>query len=274
MKSTKSTKRLVFYILAAVIILVLLRIFAGIELAQRYTLPILMYHKIENSDKTKTDVVSPAFFRKHMKYLKEHGYNVIPLKDFLKAKGNCPNNACLPRKTVILTFDDGYENNYTYAFPVLKEFGYPATIFISPDLIGKEKDGSRFLNWRQLREMRDEGIIDYGSHGMTQAYLPDISYEDQLYEIGRSKILLEKKLGVRIECFSYPVGGFDEKIKEEVKKAGYQCAVTTNRGHDRFNWDNFELNRIRLSDKDNTDTILWAKFNGFYNLFRKLKDPK
>ena len=106
---------------------------------------------------------------------------------------------------------------------------------------------------------------------MIQAYLPQVSYKDQLYEIEESKKILEAKLNQPIDFYAYPVGGFSEEIKNLLRKAGYRGAFTTNRGTDRLNRDVYEINRIRLGDHDTHDLILTAKLSGYYNLFRKLK---
>jgi peptidoglycan/xylan/chitin deacetylase (PgdA/CDA1 family) len=237
----------------------------GLWLADRYVVPIMMYHRVDYTEIPRTDTVSPENFQKHMDYLRDHGYHILRLEELIDGikKGKV-----FHKKSVVLTFDDGYENNFRYAFPLLKKYQFPATIFISPDFIAEEE----FLNLEQLKVMRDGGMA-YGSHGMNQNYLPDLSFKELIYEVEQSKKILEKKLGVPIDCFSYPVGGFREDIKEMIQRAGYKGAVTTNRGNDRLNQDVYELNRIRFSDKDNSNVILRTKLSGYYNLFRSLKKP-
>jgi len=118
-----------------------------------------------------------------------------------------------------------------------------------------------------------EQDIDIGSHTRHHAYLPELSRKEQEDEIKKSKWKLERNLGKRIEYFSYPIGGFSELIKKLVKEAGYKGACATNRGYDRLNKDVFELNRVRFSDNDNRDDILWIKLSGYYNLFREARKP-
>jgi len=269
----KRFKRIFLFTALAFVGIALLFGFGRLWIVDDYCLPVMMYHKVENSERIRADTVSPETFEYHMQYLKTHGFKVIGLSEFVMMREKGIDNKDLPRKTVVITFDDGYENNYTVAYPILKKYGHKATIFISPDFFGEFREGKQFLGEKQIRTMQEEGLVSFGSHGMTQAYLPEISYQEQQFELGRSKRILVEKFGMPANCFSYPVGGFDSRIKEEVKKAGYRCAVTTNRGNDRFNRDIYEINRIRFSDKDDKDSTLWAKLNGFYNLFRKMKDP-
>jgi len=241
----------------------LLVVLTGRWLNDHYTVPILMYHKVEGGDVARPDTVSPAFLRYHMDYLKTHGYNVISLDDLVREKRE---GRRFGRRTVVLTFDDGEKSNYLHAVPILESKGFPATFFVSPDLMGK----AGYLSWEETQAIVAKGF-HIGSHGMTQAYLPDLSQDKQDFEIRRSREILQSRLGTDVKYIAYPVGGFDREVKEKVKAAGYQGAVTTNRGDDRFNKDVYELNRVRLSNKDNTDQILWGKLSGYYNLFRKLK---
>ena len=126
------------------------------------------------------------------------------------------------------------------------------------------------MDWPQILELSRAGMT-IACHGMQQLYLPDADEVNQDYEIRECKRVLEERLGKSVDFYAYPVGGFNAAIKAKVKTAGYRAAFTTNRGTDRFNTDVYELNRIRFSDRDNTWFILWAKLNGFYNLFRSLK---
>ena len=167
------------------------------------------------------------------------------------------------------SFDDGYENNYTYAFNILKKHEFPATIFVVTDLVGTPG----FLTWDEINEMTQHGIF-IGSHTRTHPYLPDLSYEQQRKEILESRQILKEKLDQPINFFCYPTGGFNEQIKRLVKEAGYLGATTTNRGYDRLNRDVYELKRIRLKTDDVSSFVLWAKFSGYYNLFRRDKHPE
>lgn len=231
----------------------------------QYSVPIIMYHRVEYAGKLDPNSVTPENFAKQMKFFKDHGYQVISLDalvEGIKAR------RAFPRNSVVITFDDGYANNYQYAYPTLKEYGYPATVFAISDLVG-QKD---FLTWDQIKEMQSFKI-SIGSHTRQHAYLPEVSPEKQIDEIEGSKKIFDQKLGVSTDYFSYPSGGFSQSIEELVKKAGYKGACTTNRGHQNSNKDVYALKRIRLSDKDLAPSYLRIKLSGYYNLFRESKDP-
>lgn len=250
---------------AVALVLLILASGFGLWLSDKYVVPIMMYHNVEQSDTSRPNWVSPERFRWQMQYLKKHGYRVIRLAELVEA---IKEGKSLPRKTVVITFDDGYANNYTHAFPILQEYQFPAIIFVPSDLVGQEG----FLTWAQLREMFQAGI-DIGSHTHTHAYLPELPLDEQRDQIFQSKRRLEEKLGIKIDYFSYQTGGFDEQIKALVKEAGYKGACTTNRGYDRFNKDVYEFKRIRFSDQDHRQDYLWMKLSGYYNLFRKTRKP-
>ena len=233
--------------------------------SRHYVVPIIVYHHVSRPDSPRPDTVSPERFDWHMAYLKKHHFNVLPLSALVRIiKQGKP----LPRKSVVITFDDGYEDNYTQAFPVLKKYGFPAAIFVISDVVNTKG----FLTTEQMKEMYAQGI-DIGSHTRSHPYLPDVSSERRREEIFGSKARLEQETGIKVSSFAYPSGGFDEEIKKLAKEAGYDSACTTNRGYDRFNRDVYELKRIRFSDQDDRVDYLWMKLTGFYNLFRKAKAP-
>lgn len=231
-------------------------------LRDRHVVPIMMYHRV-NEDIRLSASVSPENFKKQMEYLKSHGYNVISLDRLVTSlRQKTP----LPSKSVVITFDDGFEDNYTQAFTILKEYGFPATIFLIVSMI----DQKDFLTTQQIREM-EQNQITFASHTVSHMYLPEAPVDQQAFQITESKRLLERKLGHRVDYFAYPSGGFSNQTKEIVQKAGYQAACTTNRGAYRFNEDLFELKRVSFRNKDYTWSML-AKLSGYYNLFRKETD--
>ena len=255
-------KRIWLSVLAAAVVIA-----GGVSwwVSRYHVVPIIMYHHVTRLDSPQPDTVSPERFEWHMVYLKKHHFTVLPLTAFIEAlQSGIP----VPRKSVVITFDDGYEDNYTQAFPILKEYKFPATIFVVADSVNTKG----FLTTAQMKELLANGI-EIGSHTRTHAYLPDTPVDVRRTEIFDSKRRLEEETGVRVAHFAYPTGGFDEEIKEMVKQAGYDSACTTNRGYDRFNRDLHELKRVRFSDQDNRVDYLWMKLTGFYNLFRQAKNP-
>jgi peptidoglycan/xylan/chitin deacetylase (PgdA/CDA1 family) len=247
-----------------------------IWLQSQYVVPILMYHSISSADtkpilvigrpdkvKLRLNIVSPKSFDKQMAYLKNNGYQVIPLDDFVE--GNKMGRR-FPHKTVVITFDDGYVDNYTNAFPILKQYHLPATIFLITDFVGQKTD---MLNWEQVKEMSQYDIT-FGSHTRHHAYIPSLSKEHMKDEIIGSKHVIEDHLGKAVDYFAYPCGGFNEQAKAVAALAGYKAALSTNRGTDRYNIDLYELSRIHVNNWDNEFTF-WSKLSGFYDLFRHLR---
>jgi len=228
-----------------------------------YTVPILTYHHIDDEEHRESPAVSIENFSWQMEFIQEREYNVISLAELVVG---IKTNKRFPFKTVVITFDDGYKNFYTNAFPVLKKYNFPVTIFIGSKTVGKQ-----FMTWGEIYEIRDWGA-DFGSHGVLQAYLP-IENEIVLHkEIFLSKETLESKLEKEIRYFCYPLGGFNNRIKHLVKLAGYRGACTTNRGSNRFNRDVYSLQRIKPTNKD-TSATFWMKLSGLYNLFRSQREP-
>jgi len=258
----KNLKRFFFFV---VILLFVLAVPTIVWMVDHYTVPVVMYHKVEQVEEGRSDTVSPQNLRYQLEYIKDNGYHVLTLEDYVEGVRS---GRKFDRKTVVLTFDDGYDNNWSNAFPILREFGYPAAIFVPTEQMGRPGH----MTWDQVKAMAASGIT-FGSHGLTEAYLPDCPAPRMKREIEDSKRILEEELGMPVKFIAYPIGGFNDGIKSQVKRAGYEAAMTTNRGNDRFNRDLFEINRIKFSDKDNSNFILWVKLSGCYNLFRRLKKP-
>lgn len=235
---------------------------ARLFLATAYVFPVLMYHSIDKNPGNSKIIVTPQDFEAQMRYLKSHGVKVITLEeliDLIKA------NKRLPRKTVAITFDDGYENNYTYAYPILKKNNFPATIFVIVDSIGK----NGYMTEEQLKELH-LNKIDIGSHSLTHRWLPKVKEEDLIKEIFDSKKILENFF--RVKFFCYPAGGFNEKVKAIVKSAGYSGACTTDPGRRFSNCDIFALKRVRVSGGKNNLLVFRLKISGYHTWIKEHRD--
>jgi peptidoglycan/xylan/chitin deacetylase (PgdA/CDA1 family) len=231
----------------------------------RYVAPIMMYHHVDDTHIDQANYVTPQRFEEHLRFLKENKYNVVSLGELVRL---IKQKAPIPHKTVAITFDDGYANNYHHAYPLLKKYNFPATIFVPSDSIGQKGR----LSLDQIKEMHKHNIT-IGSHTRHEAYLPDQDAQTLDGEIRQSKSLLENMLQAEVVFLAYPTGGFTDEVKAMTRTAGYTAACTTNRGYDKSNQDVFELNRIRFSNADNSPVILWAKLSGYYNMFRDCKHP-
>lgn len=248
---------LIFVVLASVVLL---------WVSTNYQVPILMYHEVVPTSENVLNIVSPQSFRQQMSYLKQKRFRVISFEDLVDS---LERKRDFSRRSVVITFDDGMENLYHHAFPVLKEFNLPAIIFMPSAMMGQ----AGYLSYEQMLEMQQSGLISFGSHTRDQVYLPELSEEEQDYQIYASQDDLQDALGVEIHFFAYPAGGFTEVTKELLKESGYRAAVTTNRGFDRQQKDLYELKRVSMRDHDRLWYKMKAKCSGYYNLFRKSVKP-
>ena len=159
-----------------------------------------------------------------MKELKDNGIEVVPMKDFLAWRRG---EKSIPPKSAVITIDDGYVSGYAVAWPILKEFGYPFTMFIYTNYVGV---GGKSITWAQLEQMRDAGV-DIESHTVSHHDLRHApkgqDYTAWLHnEIYGSKDILEQKLGIKIVAFAFPYGTHNEVVRKMAMEAGYQALFT------------------------------------------------
>lgn len=187
-------------------------------------IPVLLYHSVDRSQSVIS--ISPSEFGAHMEYLKHSGYHTISSQEFFEYLHRDTKPPA--KKTVFLTFDDGFKNNYTEAFPVLQQYGFTATIFLATDHIGGicrwDKDESipeiPLLSWKEIQEMSDRGI-DFGSHGCSHAHLTELSRSAIRIELQKSKSLIEEKLNKPVIFFCHPYGETSRVTRQEAKECGY-----------------------------------------------------
>jgi peptidoglycan/xylan/chitin deacetylase (PgdA/CDA1 family) len=190
-----------------------------------------MYHKVGKPPEGSQLLplwVSSRQFRRQMAYLKDHGYASLSLSGLVSA---CKGKEPLPPRSVLVTFDDGYENFYTEAFPVLEEFKIKAGVFLVADTMGASNHWHDpatetplpMLSAGQIREMRASGLVEFGSHTLTHRNLDKISLPEARKEIGESKKRLEDFLGAEVSCFAYPygAGAYRQDLRDAVREAGY-----------------------------------------------------
>lgn len=218
--------------------------------AEELSIPILMYHNLTYNDKVSDGLNVPRErFEEQIQYLKIHGYNTI---DFHELGRYFKGEIELPPNPIIITFDDGYVTNYTYGYPILKKYGYKATVFMITDYIGK--DG--YLNIDMLKKMETEGVFDVQSHSVNHLYeLSSTSTDKMIYEVKTSKDALDEILDKNVNVFCYPFGKNSEKLKNVLKDQGYKFAVTTKYGGVNKNDDYFRLNRLRVFGTDSGKTL-------------------
>ena len=183
-----------------------------------HAIPALMYHSIsEPSPGWPADLcVKPAVFEEHLRFLKERGYNVVTARQamiLLKSGQNVMN-------TVILTFDDGYEDNYTLAFPLLKKYGFRGNFFVIGKDIGKTLNQNgivKYMTFAQLKEMHQQGM-EIGSHTMSHDPLAAIKPNFLPWEIYQPLNLLHEKMGFWISGIAFPNGSYNDAVVAEIQK--------------------------------------------------------
>ncbi|MFH1996407.1 MAG: polysaccharide deacetylase family protein [Candidatus Omnitrophota bacterium] len=258
-------RRITLFAASAIIVLAVM---AGGAKALRaiYVPPIIMYHSINyTDDRSNKLVVSPEKFAEQMYFLARRGYNVVPLRIMAKLIRDAEE---VPYKTLSITFDDGFEDNYRYAYPVLKNIGIPATIFVITDFIGK--DG--YLSWEQVREMSESGIISIESHTRTQPWLTSLEEKALDEEVVGSKKILEERLKKDVHILSYPMGNYNDTVRDAVRRAGYEAAVATNPGKNSSFSDIFALKRQRISNSSNSMFVFWVESSGYYTFIKEHRD--
>jgi peptidoglycan/xylan/chitin deacetylase (PgdA/CDA1 family) len=184
--------------------------------------------------------VSTELFGRQMEYLSKKGYRSISLGDLVDFHLTPARR--MPPRPVVITFDDGFQDNYLFAFPILRRLQFRATFFLTVDLIGTDRiledewiekpdlSTDRMLSWQEVREMVEEGM-DFGSHTCSHANLLAVSKRRAEEEIVESHRKLEQKIGCPPFSFCYPYGAFDEAVTAMVKAVGFKCAVVTPNRH-------------------------------------------
>ena len=198
---------------------------------------ILEYHKV--NDRTKDDyTVTPEEFAAQMDALREDGYTTISVLDFLRAKKG---KQTLPEKPVVVTFDDGYSDNYTEALPILEKRGMKATVFMVTNDIGLPG----YLTWDQLFDMEKRGV-ELGSHTANHLPLTDMTLDEARDEAQKSKLQMEWKGLKTIFVLSYPNGKYDKFLPGILKEEEYLAAVTGDSGLNTFRTDPYRLLRTNV----------------------------
>lgn len=240
-------------------------------LRQQYVVPVLMYHSINPAAMPENKLAVKAnTFDRQMHFLKNHRYNVITL-DALA--GLIKNKKKIPPKTICITSDDGYKDNFTYAFPILKKYNLPATMFIIINEVSRPQ-GDR-LSWDEIKTMQDSGLVSFGSHTLGPEPLVNFKSEEEIKkQIFDSKRILEEKLGRKVTIFSYPEGLFDARIKQLVVDAGYAGAVATNPGKNYRDDDVFLLKRLRISENSANMFVFAVETSGYYTFIKEYKKER
>lgn len=219
--------------------------------------------------------VTPEDFSWQMEFLKKEKFTVITLdqlRDDLLGRKKAPG------RSVVITFDDGFYDNYQNAAPVLKKYGFPAVIFMVSREIRDEGEPATFnnpeayLSLRELRELKNNGI-EIGSHACSHRRLAEIPLEEAEREITESKSFLEKQLNCPIKWFSYPFGSFTENLADFVRKAGYLGAVSVIRDNRQRPEQLYYLPRVMVMNDAGIFRFRYY-FSRLYHVLHKRKNRR
>jgi peptidoglycan/xylan/chitin deacetylase (PgdA/CDA1 family) len=205
----------------------------GVYADQYQTVPILCYHRFGNSGGKM--VVSPAHFAQQLDWLARNDYHVIPLAQLV---GYLEGKQPLPKRSVVITIDDGYESVHRYALPLLRKHGFPATLFVYTDFIG----AGDALSWPQLQELAASGLVDVQAHSKSHRNLiertaseSDAQYRQDIETEARApRDIIERHLPVRVQHYAFPFGDANELVLDVLNRQQYQLAVTVTPGGNAF----------------------------------------
>jgi len=226
-----------------------------------------MYHHISvpppDADDVRRDLsVTPQDFEEQLRYLTEAGYQSLTLSDltYYLAIGKR-----LPRRPIILTFDDGYLDNYTQAYPLLKKHGFVGTFFLTTAPIDQENE--EYLSWDQVKEMSADGM-EFEAHTYTHPDLRDQPVDYVVWQIMASKEAIEERTGKTSRFLSYPSGMYDQQVVDVLRSAHFWGAVTISQSDKQSSQQPFELKRIRIRGDDTLDSFVvklhldWEEIEG------------
>jgi len=237
---------------------------------------ILAYHRISCAPSLVGSEleVAPRSFRDQLSYIKAAGYRVVPLADVpgILAVSGCPCGDTLPY--LVLTFDDGYRDSVTRTAPMLCDFGFSATFFISTGFVDSrepfpwvehpEQDPETApLTWDEVRDLRARGF-DIGSHAVTHRDLGSLDPDDVLWELAESRARLEAETGRAPRALCYPSGGFNDRTVAVAAEAGYEIACTSVPGINRRSISLLGLRRTPVQTSDSLN-VFKAKLEGAFD---------
>ncbi len=219
------------------------------------TIPILAYHRFTARPQARNRLQQTASgFRAQLTFIRDQGYHVLRLSqlpEYLNGKRE------IPSKSVVITIDDGYRSAYEVAYPILKEFGYPATLFVYTDFIG----APAAVSWQQMKTMLASGLVDIQSHAKSHTSLvapPGTTADYPRWletEVADGRRIVEQRLGHRVDQFSYPYGDSNDLAVMLLKKHGFRLATTVHRGGNPSFSDPYRLRRTMVYADDDLSSL-------------------
>ena len=238
-------------------------------------IPILMYHSISDDPEPGTrpyyrTATTPAIFTEHMAYLHQNGYTTIGPKDAAKRLTN--DASAETSKVAVITFDDGFLDFYTHAFPVLQRYGFKAIVYLPTGFIDASRTsfkGKECMTWNEVRELHRHGML-FGSHTVSHPQLHDLNRLSIEQEVGQSKQTIEQNLGASADSFAYPYAfpdadsDFKASLHGILSDAGYKDGVCTTIGRAERGRDPFFMKRLPINSSDDS-RLFQAKLAGSYD---------
>jgi peptidoglycan/xylan/chitin deacetylase (PgdA/CDA1 family) len=225
-------------------------------------LPILMYHRVaeEGPAELAPYRVAPDLFERQLAYLRRHGYRTITVEEWLRVLAE--QDGRIDDRVVALTFDDAYRDFITEAWPLLRKYGFSATVYVATDYVGGHAEWDRALgapapimSWRELRALAAEGL-EIGAHSGAHPFMTQLAPADMLAEGRRSKERLERELGRPVVSMAYPYGDNDLLVRRAMAACGFAGAVTTAPGLSRLGDNPMAIPRQLVDGTDNLDRFI------------------
>lgn len=240
-------------------------------------LPVLMYHRVVDGEPATSKYnihITGENLEKHLLFLKVRKFTTVTFSDILEKR--------LPKKPVILTFDDGYEDNYHHLLPILRKYDMKAVVY----LVGDRKNNNHWdmrngepevplMSDEQIKAMAASGLVEFGAHSMSHSRLVDLPLVEIEREIQESKKAIEALVGKPAVSFAYPYGNLNEEVKRVTAEAGFRFGIAVNDGPWRFGGDPMAIRRVHIFPTTGVFD-LFKKTSGFYFRYRlplqRLKD--
>lgn len=239
-----------------------------------------MYHRVAKLDSYDQLVVSPENFLKQMEVLASE-CNVISLGEAVSLLAS---KQPVPKRTTVITFDDGYRDNLTEALPILEAYSLPFTVFVTSDFCQQTHAHPRYaadqryvsqtklhLDWAEVNQLAAHPLVEIGSHTISHAHLPRLSDADSMREINESKQVIDQQLQQETQFFCYPNGDYFERELAILKASGYRAAVTVSPGINRQSSNLYALRRTEVTDRD-SPKLMRYKLDGAFDCIHKLLD--
>jgi peptidoglycan/xylan/chitin deacetylase (PgdA/CDA1 family) len=241
------------------------------EYAARMTmhlLPILKYHHVGNRREPfglRRLWISTERFEEQMAFLASHGYRTLTLSECIPYfAAHNP----IPKRSVVLTFDDGFTNFREYAFPILKRYGFSASVFVVTGEVGGKSRWDRgwefpLMGWEEICHLNQMGV-DIGSHTVSHPHLTQLPQTEALDELTRSRDVLETKLNRPVNTLLYPYGDTNSSVEALAEKAGYLLAITIARGNLNRPDSRFRFKRVPMDEYTAAPRLRW-RLSPFYD---------